>query len=169
MLKKIKHIAILSIVIIYLLQVCFTFSGILIENIQKVRYENQIAKNFMTMEKEFSFNDWQPLDNKKEIKINNIFYDVVSAKKVGQRVMVQVVKDSFESEFRISFQNVLNKKSTENSSKKKVFKTYSLKVIFNETKTNSITFVTGYSFKPNFPFSSIKTNKIIKAIHRPPC
>lgn len=169
MFKKIKHIAILCIAIIYILQVCFAFSGILIENIQKVRYENQVAKNFMTIQKEFSFSDWQLLDNKKEIEINNVFYDVVSAEKAGQMVVVEVVKDSFENEFRISFHNFFNKKHSSNSSKKKLFKPYSSTVILNENKTNSTAVFTHYFFKPNFPFLNTKTNKIIKAIHRPPC
>lgn len=169
MLKKIKYISILSIAAIYILHVCFSFSGILIENIQQVRYENQVSKNFMKLQKEFSFTDWQLLDNKKEIEINNVFYDVISVEKVGQRVMVKVVKDSFESEFRVLFQNVFNKKDTANSSKKKIFKPYSLKVVLNEVKTNSISVLTHYFYKPNFPFLNIKTAKIIKAIHRPPC
>jgi hypothetical protein len=169
MFKRIKHIALVSIAIIYILQICFFFSGTLIEKIQEVRYENQIANNRTTESKEFLLSDWQLLDNKKEIKINTIFYDVVSAKKVGHRVIVKVVKDSFENEFRVTFQNVFNKKNILNSRKKKSSKPYGyLTVISNETKTHS-TVLLHYFFRPNFPFLNIRTNKIVEAIYRPPC
>jgi hypothetical protein len=169
MLKKIKHIAIQSVAVLFILQVCFTFSGILIENIQQVRYENRIARNLKAVHKEFSLNDWQQLNNKKEIEVNHVFYDVISAKKVGGLVVVKMVRDSFESEFRITFQNVLNKKSNGSSGKKKIFKPYSIKIIFNEVKTNSTPALTDYFLKPNFPFLNIETNKINKSVYKPPC
>jgi hypothetical protein len=169
MLKNIKHISILSIATIYILQLCFVFSGTLIENIQELRHQNQISKNLMAEHMEFSLRDWQLLDNKKEIKINNTFYDVISFRNSSKKVVVKVVKDDFENEFRISFQNLFNKKNTTDSGKKKSFNPYNyLTVISNETKTHSVLFLYFFS-KSNLSFFKVKTNKIIEFIYRPPC
>ena len=118
MFKKIKYISILSIALFYILQLCIIFSGALIENIQQIRYQNQIAKTHISEEKILTLREWNTLDNKKEIKIHGTYYDVIDIKITPSKVILKVVKDDFESELRISMQRLFNTKNLTSTDKK---------------------------------------------------
>ena len=117
--RKIKYIAIVTIATSYVLQLCFVFSGTLIENFQEIRHQNQISKLHLSETKKISIDNWNNFDNKKEIKINGIFYDVASFKFVNKIVIVHVVADNFENQMRINFESLFHKSKKTDSNQKK--------------------------------------------------
>ena len=169
MLKNIKHTALLSIAIVYVLQLCFIFSGTLIENIQKLRQQNQITKILLAEHKEIPLKEWQQLDNTGEITIDKTFYDVISFKIISKKVILKAVKDDFEREIRISLQDLFNKKKGPYSGKKKSFNPYNYLTIITHKSADFFTRLPIPLLKPSLSYFQGKTNKIIEFIYRPPC
>ena len=169
MLNKIKNISLFLVVTFYVLQLCMLFSSALVERIQEIRNEIQVSKINLAEKKIIPFSKWESLVNKKEIKINNVYYDVLSYEIVFNNVEINAVKDKHENNFRIVLNNLLNKKETPDSSKKKTYKYYS----FISTLANN-----NYKIEPIFNFLPIKQNfntstkdvEIIALnIDKPPC
>ncbi len=169
MFKKIKYISILSIALFYILQLCIIFSGALIENIQQIRYQNQIAKTHISEEKILTLREWNTLDNKKEIKIHGTYYDVIDIKITPSKVILKVVKDDFESELRISMQRLFNTKNLTSTDKKKCFNFYNYLSIIEIQKSKCIVFLGTIYTNPNCFHIQGKTNTIVESIYRPPC
>jgi len=59
----------ISISLLYILAICFLYSGSLIDRFQEARYEKQILKKHLATTKIFSLKEWNNFPNKKEIKI----------------------------------------------------------------------------------------------------
>ena len=169
MLNRIKNISLFLVVTFYVLQLCMLFSGALVERIQEIRNEIQVSKKHLAEKKTIPFSEWKSLENKKEIKINNVYYDVLSYKIVFNSVEINAVKDKHENNFRIVLNNLLNKKETPDSSKKKTYKYYS----FISTLTNNnYNIETVFNFLPinqNFNTSTQDVKKIALTIYKPPC
>lgn len=169
MFKKFKTISILTIVIFYILQLCIVFSGALIDNIQQIRHQNQISKFHLAEEKIVTFKEWIGFENKKEININGVFYDVVYFKKHTDKMVLKVVKDNFESELRISMQNLFNKKNVPETGKKKGFNYFNYLSNIEKHKYDYNRFAACILLSSNYYYIQIKTNKISSSIYRPPC
>lgn len=169
MLKKIKYISITTIALFYILQLSIVFSGSLIENIQHIRHQNQVSKIHLTAEKTIPLKVWNNFDDKKEIKINAIYYDVVSFKILSDSVVIKVVKDNFESELRISMQRLFDNKSLPSTDKKKCFNFYNYLSIIETQKKEYTAFLISIGSNPIKFFLQGKTNNIISTIYRPPC
>ena len=167
--KKIKYIAILTIVASYVLQLCFVFSGTLIENFQEIRYQNQISKLHLSETKKISIDNWNDFNNKREIKINDIFYDVASFKVVNKIVIVQVVADSFENQMRINFESLFHKSKKSDSNQKKIFNCFNFIAVINNIETQKIT-ARIEIFEPKVYFTIIQNTKnTVLNLDKPPC
>lgn len=169
MLKKIKHIAIFAIVTFYVLQLCFVFSGSLIENFQQIRHQNQISKLLLSETKEISLIQWNKFDNKKEIEINNRFFDVASFKIIKKKVIIKVVADNLENKMRISFESLFHKSKKTESNQKKSFNSFNfIAVIHNidfENLKNPLQILSS-----NIYFLIIQNTKnTVLNLDRPPC
>lgn len=169
MLKKIKHIAIFAIVTFYVLQLCFVFSGSLIENFQQIRHQNQISKLLLSETKEISLIQWNKFDNKKEIEINNRFFDVASFKIIKKKVIIKVVADNLENKMRISFESLFHKSKKTESNQKKSFNSFNfIAVIHNidfENLKNPL-----HILSSNIYFLIVKNTKnTVLNLDRPPC
>ena len=79
MLKRIKNISIFVVITFYVLQLCMVFSDTLIEQIQEIRNQIQVSKTHLAEKKAISFSEWNSFSNKKEIKLNHVYYDVLSS------------------------------------------------------------------------------------------
>lgn len=169
MFKKLKYISILSIALFYILHLCILFSGALIENIQQIRHQNQIAKTHIAEQKILTIEEWNTIDNEKEIKIHGIYYDVINFKVTPYKVIVKVVKDDFESELRISMQRLFNNKSLPSTDKKKCFDFYNYLSTIEKQKNESPSFLSSIETNPNSFFIQKETNTFISSIYRPPC
>ena len=167
--KKIKYIAILTIVASYVLQLCFVFSGTLVENFQEIRYQNQISKLHLSETKKISIDNWNDFNNKREIKINGIFYDVASFKVVNKIVIVHVVADSFENQMRINFESLFHKSKKTDSNQKKTFNCFNFIAVINNIETQKIT-ARIEIFKPKVYFTIIQnTINSVLNLDKPPC
>jgi hypothetical protein len=153
----------------YLVGLLFAFSGDLVQQIQTVRHQNQINKINQIEIISISLSQWNEFENKHEIKLEDIFYDVVAHSITSQKVTLKVVKDHFENEVRVVFSQVFNKSKYPTSDKKK--STTSLQQIVCETKSNWVkknifTSMLVENFNSKF---ELKTNSYIYLPQKPPC
>ncbi len=170
MLKNIKYIAVFSIVTLYVFQLCTLFSEVYVENVQQIRHQNQISKAYLSEYKVFSISEWNRMNDKKEIKLNDSFYDVVSFKIKSNKVVVNVVKDNFENEIRIALNRLFNKKNSTNSNKKKRINTFNHITVINKTDDDYLVKLSVLKVKRNNShFIQGKPNKITLKTDRPPC
>lgn len=153
---------------LYVMGVFLAHSGDLFNEIQNIRYENQIRKIKLSQTIIFSSGEWQTFSNKKEIKYNNAYYDVISFRKYGSEVIAKVVKDEFENEFRLTISQVLNKNKIPTSEKKSTFisihlaQKYPLNIGF---KINfGIDAIENYNTQFN-----LKTSSFVNLMYDPPC
>ena len=109
MLRKIKQTSIVLITLFYLVQFSLSFSGSIIDWVQEIRHQNQISKINAITQKTISLKDWKQLNNKKEIKINQHYFDIHSYTIVLDKVVLSVVQDDFESEVLVGLQNLFLK------------------------------------------------------------
>lgn len=168
-LKKIKHIAIFSIVTFYVLQLCFVFSGTLIENFQHIRHQNQVSKLLLSETKEISLVNWNNFDNKKEIKINNRFYDVASFKIINKKVFLKVVADNFENTIRISFESLFHKSKKIESNQKKLFNSFNFIAVIHNIDNQKLEQPTEI-FSSHIYFTIIQnTINTVLNLDKPPC
>jgi hypothetical protein len=168
-LKKIKHTAIFAIVTLYVLQLCFVFSGTLIENFQHIRHQNQVSKLLLSETKEISMSNWNNFDNKKEIKINNRFYDVASFKIINKKVILKVVADNLENTIRISFESLFHKSKKTESNQKKSFNSFNFIAIVHNIDNQKIEQPTEI-FSSNIFFMVIQnTRNTVLNLDKPPC
>lgn len=96
-----------------------SLSGDLVLQIQTVRHQNQIEKIKNAQTLEFSIKEWNSFSDNKEIKFQNNYYDVISFQEIDSKIIVKVIKDQFESEFRVCFSKIFNKSKFPFSDKKK--------------------------------------------------
>ena len=153
----------------YLVGLLFALSGDLVLQIQSIRYQNQI-KNVNHIETiSISLSQWNSIVNLREIKLNNVYYDVISHSISGQKVTFKAVKDHFENEIRVVVSQVFNKTKFPKSDKKKT-NFIPLQIVF-ENKLNwfqkkVFTSILIENFKSNF---DLKTNAFIYLPQKPPC
>jgi hypothetical protein len=170
MLNKIKNISVFIITTFYVLQLCTIFSGTLVEHLQEIRNQIQLSKIHLSEEKTLTLSHWKSLENKKEIKINNIYYDVLSYEVLSNKVLINAIKDKNENDFRIVLNNLFNKKeSSPYSGKKKSFNTYNFITILY---TNNYTIESNLNLlsKKSSFYTTIKnTRKVALTIYKPPC
>lgn len=169
MLKRIKHFTFFLIVIFYILQSCTVFSDVLTENIKQIRYQIQISKKHQAQTLEFSISDWKQMENKKEFKVNDAYYDVISFKETPDKVMVYAVKDSFEDTLRIALNTIFDKDSKSHNNKKRVFKSFNYYTVIDTIKYNHLNRFTLTATKFNFFLLDRKPIRIITITERPPC
>lgn len=169
MTKKNQFFSILFVTTLYLVGFLFAFCGDLVQQIQTVRHQNQINKINQIELISISISQWNQFDNKHEIKLKDIFYDVVAHSISGQKVTLKVVKDHYENEVRVVFSQVFNKGKCPTSDKKK--STSSIHQIVCETKPNCLNNSNFASmlvenYKSKF---DLKTNSYIYLPQKPPC
>jgi hypothetical protein len=169
MLNRIKNISIFVVVTFYVLQLCILFSGALIERIQEVRTQIQVSKIHLAEKKSIPLSQWNSSHDKKEFKINNVYYDVISFEILSDKVVINAVKDIHENNFRIVLNNLLNKKETPHSGKKKNYKAYHFITTLNNNDYNIKSDFKLLSIKSNFYTPNGDVNKISLTVYRPPC
>lgn len=167
--KKIKTISLLVITTFYVVELLFIFSGAWIENMQETRIQNQINKTELATEIQISKHQWQQITNKREIKFDDTFYDVISFKVNSKSVSVTVVEDTFESEFRFCLNNLFTKKNPNSTNKKSAFSPFNLMTLINGEKPSHWCFYSLFLIKETPLFLVKKSNKIIIEFLRPPC
>ena len=169
MLKRIKHIAILVIATFYMLQLSPLFSNFLIENLKDFRNKTQISKLHSTETKELSITFWNTLTEKKEFKINGIYYDVISYKKKNNKIIAKVIKDSYEEYFKIALDDIFGEKENSQKDKKKVQKS-NLQISALSSPVESLdTTNAKFYYRSNYRELEGKTKKISITTLRPPC
>jgi len=170
MLKKIKHIALFTLLGLYLLQLATMFIGDFTNEIQELRRQNQIAKLELVETKYIPLAHWNAFGKKKEIIINNEYYDVVAFEILNDQVKVDAVKDSFDIHLKATLKNIFKSKDLQNSNKKKPSKnlnptSFFVENISFEAKKSNIQIIS----KP-VVFSQIgEIIKITNTTFRPPC
>ncbi len=167
--KKIKHIAIFAIVTFYVMQLCFVFSGTLIENYQEIRHQNQVSKLLLSETKEISLSNWNNFDNKKEIKINNRFYDVASFKIINKKVILKVVADNLENTIRISFESLFHKSKKTESNQKKAFKIFHFIAVIHDILSVNLKKPVEVFSQNIYFFVTLKTKNTTTNLDKPPC
>jgi hypothetical protein len=169
MVKKIKTISLTVITGLYVLELLFIFSGTWIENIQETRIQNQINKTELSTEIPISLQQWQQITNKREIKVDDTFYDVISFKANSKSVSVTVVEDNLENELRSYLDNLFIKKNNNSNDKKTSFSPFNLITLINGEKPNHWCLYSIFLLKDSPLFLVKKSNKIIIDLLKPPC
>lgn len=107
-----------------------------------------------------SENFWSKQSDKKEVFIEGNYYDVKSVKISKTNVILNVVHDKLELNFKKITEN-LNKKNKINKQKKniEILTSKELRLVFNSKEI---------IFKNNFNSTSIEWNKIVIPHFRPP-
>lgn len=167
--KRLKYIAILSIVLFYIIQFCFVFSGSLIDNFQEIKYQKQISKLHLSTTKQISLATWNSFDNKNEIKINTVFYDVVSFKIVDKIVILKVVADNFENEMRISFESLFHKSKKSLPNQKKSLPSFHFITTISKIDAPELVMKIDNYILNNYFTITQKTKKVILKLDKPPC
>ncbi|MCG9794030.1 hypothetical protein [Flavobacterium algicola] len=122
MLQKIKQTSIVLTTLFYLVQFSLSFSGGTIDCVQQARHQNQISKINSITHKTILLTEWKQLNNKKEIKINQDYFDIHSFSIVSNYVVLKVVKDDFESDIIVGLQNLFLKAGSTSKKQSKVIK-----------------------------------------------
>jgi hypothetical protein len=169
MLQKTKNIAIFMIISIYCIGMIGSFFGDFLQHYQSVRYENQIQKLENATSLSFTEKEWNAFEDKNEIYHKSEFYDVISNQKINEKIIVKVVKDSTENNFRVVVNQSLKKHKIPVSDSKNSFK-------FSKHLTSKDDFNIGVkpifianiqvNFDSNF---NQKTKNFIFIIENPPC
>jgi len=169
MLKRFKNIALLSIVCIYTLQLLPYFSDTIYKKVKTYRQERQLTKFHLRETKHITLKSWNSIKNKKEFKINGVFYDVFSHSiEKGGIVKLITFKDSQENKLHLFFNHFLKKESPFSKDKKKTIRkklpyiTLKEEIVINSTFSNETTFIKNFSTKEG------KTLNILTAILKPP-
>jgi hypothetical protein len=169
MLKRIKHISIFVIATFYVLQLTPLFPVFFIENIKDIRNKIQISKLHLAETKELSISFWNTLPEKKEFKINGIYYDVISYKRANNKIIAKVIKDSYEDYFKIALDDLFCKKENSHKDKKKVHKLNLLvTTLSSHNEDSNTTFLETY-YRSNYRNLKSKTKKIVVIALKPPC
>lgn len=168
MFPKYKKPAILIIISLYIIGVFFVNSGDLFSQIQKIRYENRIKKIKLCKTIIFSSKEWKVFSDKKEIKFNNAYYDVIAFQEFNSKVIAKVIKDDLENEFRLVISQILNKQKPLPLDKK--YTSLSKHLVQKE----KINFVFKFNFKidkiENYDTQfNLKTKSFIYSLFEPPC
>lgn len=169
MFKKLKNIAIFTIISIYFIGMVISFFGGFLEHYQAIRQEFKIQKLENTTTLVFTEKEWNSFEDKKEFKHKNEYYDVISYQKKDNTIIIKAVNDSTENHFRVAINKVLKKHKKPISDRNKIktlFAHISLGHQKNDCfKTNFIKEVT-----PNFNnWFNLKTKNFIFIIENPPC
>src|SRR6476620_2732011 len=130
MLKQIKNSAILIIVTFYVLQSSSVLTLNLIANIQEIRNQIQISKIHLAEIIEVDSTFWNNQKNKKEIKINNHYYDIVSHTNDAKKVFLKAVKDKDENNLATLFNELLEEDESNSLEKKKNSEPFKILVFF---------------------------------------
>ncbi|MEN9488559.1 MAG: hypothetical protein RL494_824 [Bacteroidota bacterium] len=168
MLKGIKNIAVLVVLTFYVFQLAMVFSNPIIEKIQEIRIQIQVSKIHLAETKTISFSEWNSFSDKKEIKLNHVYYDVLSYKIVSNTVIINAVQDNYENNFKIIFDTLSNKKGIPHSDKKKHFNPSNFITVLNNAHHK---IENGYNFlKTQASFYALvqHPNKISSKIDKPP-
>ncbi|MFV8346314.1 hypothetical protein [Flavobacterium sp. ZB4P13] len=168
MFPKNKILVILVVISLYSTGVFLAYSGDLFSQIQKIRHENQIQKIKFSQTITFSWEEWRAFSNKKEIKHNNAYYDVISFQKFRSEVIAKVVKDDLENEFRLVISQIFNKHKTNHSAKKRTFISKHLVQKHNINFGFKIDFKSNTIENHNTQFN-LKTRSFIDSLFDPPC
>jgi hypothetical protein len=157
----------ISISLLYILAICFLYSGSLIDRFQEARYEKQILKKHLATTKIFSLKEWNNFPNKKEIKIKKNYYDIVSYKILQNIVITKLIKDTDESKIRVTLTFLFTKtKFPHNKHRTELDKFKVVLCSVYQIQSNSF-------LKPNTNiFDKIKINRyknLYYSIYKPPC
>ena len=141
------------------------FLGDFVQNSKVVRNQYQISKAVTSKTIFFSSIKWHSILDKKELKLNDGYYDVISVIDWGKIVAVKIVKDKFENESRIPFfNNIISCKVPIGKKKKGVFTKYIT------CEINSFSVFNKRETFQNFMIQfDQKTKSYIDLIQRPPC
>ena len=169
MLKKIKHISILFIVTFYVLQSSSFFTINLIENIQEIKNRIQISKTHLAEKKELSIAFWNNQRNKKEIKIGNHFYDIISFTIIYDKVVITAVKDVNEYNFTTLLDDLLEEDGSHQSDKKKSGEPLKILTYFTSQKIEFEHFFDKSQKNNSYHILNKKPSKITLPLFKPPC
>ena len=160
--------AVYIIISIYCIGLLLSYSGDLIQQLQSIRYYNQIEKTKKSEVLVFSIQEWKSFKGEKEIKYKNDFYDVISYQAIKSKIIAIVVKDRFENETRVTISRIFNKHKIPFSEKKgsntfSVHITQEFQIIASKPEF--------LNYKPsNFDaFFDLKIKSFTNPLQKPPC
>ncbi|MES2812796.1 MAG: hypothetical protein V4670_10040 [Bacteroidota bacterium] len=169
MFKRFKNIALLTIVCIYAIQLLPYFSDTIYEKVKTYRQERQLTKFHLRETKHITLKSWNSIKNKKEFKINGVFYDVFSHSiEKGGIVKLVAFKDTQENKLHLFFNHFLKKDYPNSKDKKKTtqkklpYLTLEEEIAINNLFSNESNFIENFATKEG------KTINIVTAILKPP-
>jgi hypothetical protein len=121
----------LLILLLYSLFLLVFSTEIIIKEYMNVRREMRIESPNLEHVKTLLISKrfWNDLKNKKEFRVNETYYDLISFKEKKNTIVARVVVDDFEIVLRKTAQNLMKK----NSKNKKNYSSISISVLPNDT------------------------------------
>lgn len=147
MFKRFKNIALITIVCIYALQLLPYFSDTIYEKVKTYRQQRQLTKYNLRETKHITLKSWNSIKNKKEFKIDGVFYDVFSHSiEKGGIVKLIAFKDSQENKLQLFFNHFLKKEYPNPKDKKNTIQ----KKLPYLTLEEQVAVLHVYNFETNF-------------------
>jgi hypothetical protein len=114
-----KRFGTYTMVVMYCLGLFFSFTMFFLQEWQHINYQNQINQTDKIQLLHFTAKDWHATENKREFKINGVYYDVHSISYKENLVVAKVVKDELENEIRLLLTQTFQKQISIPAHKKK--------------------------------------------------
>jgi|GEM_PF-7127544 len=169
MLKRFKNIALLTIVCIYAIQLLPYFSDTIYEKVKTYRQERQLTKFHLRETKHITLKSWNSIKNKKEFKIDGVFYDVFSHSITkGGIVKLIAFKDTQENKLFLFFNHFLKENHPNSKNKKETAHKKLPYITLEEEIVVKHIFSEENNFCENFSTQEGKTVNIITTILKPP-
>lgn len=106
-------------VVLYFLGLFFSFTMVILQEWQHIHYQNQLNQTDKLQLLHFTLKEWGATKNKREFKLNDVYYDVHSVSYNGNLVVAKVVKDELEHEMRLLLTQTFQKQKSIPAHKKK--------------------------------------------------
>lgn len=106
-------------VVMYCLGLFFSFTLLILQEWQHIHYQNQLNQTDKFQLLYFTIKEWNATKNKREFKLNGVYYDVHSINYKGNLVVAKVVKDELENEIRLLLTQSFQKQKSIPAHKKK--------------------------------------------------
>jgi hypothetical protein len=169
MFKRFKNIALLTVICIYAIQLLPYFSDTIYEKIKTYRQERQVTKFHLRETKYITLKSWNSIKNKKELKIDGVFYDVYSHSIEKDGVVKLIAfKDSQEHKLHLFFNHFLKKDYPNSKDKKKTTQKKLPYVTLEEEIAVIYSFSNETNFNENFYVKEGKTIHIVTPLLKPP-
>jgi hypothetical protein len=165
--KWVKHSIILLALYIAGMVLFIQNSENLLSEIFKLRQNYLVEKKVPTTSFVFSTQEWQKIQNKKEIKLKDVYYDIIKVSLSPKKVTAEVIEDKNESFIKF-ITHTFHKKEKNKSKGNKLKLKRNLIVTFEAAANNKVIANKYLALKQNYCFQQKKYSTTLNSLMKPP-